>query len=59
LRIIELREERCTGYKAGMSEAGSTYIILAGRPGVKHPLGRPKSREQNKDVGPYCEYRFQ
>jgi hypothetical protein len=58
LRIIALMEVQCTGYEAGMREARSTYKILVGRPGVKHPLGRPKSREQNKDIGPYCEYRF-
>lgn len=45
LRIIALREVRCTGYKAGMRQARSTYKILVGKPGAKHPLGRPKSRE--------------
>jgi hypothetical protein len=59
LRIIALREVGCTVYKAGIREARSTYKILVGRPGAKHPLGRPKSREWNKDVDPYCEYRFQ
>jgi hypothetical protein len=39
LRIIELREEQYTG----MRQAGITYKILVGRPGIKHPLGRPKS----------------
>jgi hypothetical protein len=38
-----------------MREARSTYKILVGRPGAKHPLGRPKIREQNKNIGPYCE----
>jgi len=42
-----------------MKEARSTYKILVGRPGAKHPLGKPKSREYKEDVGPYCEYRFQ
>jgi hypothetical protein len=57
LRIIELREEQYIGHKAGMRQAGITYKILVGRPGIKHPLGRPKSRKQSKAVGPDCEYR--
>ena len=43
-RVIKSTRLRWAGYVARMEEGRSTFIILAGIPTGKRPLGRPKHR---------------
>jgi hypothetical protein len=53
VRAIKSRRMRWAGHVARMGEAKSVYRILVGRPEVKRPLGRPRSRwEDNIKTDP-------
>jgi hypothetical protein len=44
MQVIKSRRMRWPGYVARMGERRGAYWILVGRPEVRRPLGRPKSR---------------
>jgi hypothetical protein len=44
IRIIKSRRMRWAGHVARMGEKGNMYMILAGKPKGKRPLGRPRRR---------------
>jgi len=44
MQVIKSRRMRWAGHVAGMGERRCAYWILGGRPEVRSPLGRPKSR---------------
>jgi hypothetical protein len=44
IRIIKSRRMRWAGRVARMGEKRNMYRLLAGKPEVKRPLGRPRRR---------------
>ena len=48
VRVIKSRRLRWAGHEARMEEGRSAFIVLAGKPTGKRPLGRPRRRwEEN------------
>jgi len=44
VRVIKLRRMRWAGHVARMENGRGAYRVLVGKPEVKRPLGRPRSR---------------
>jgi hypothetical protein len=44
IRINKLRKMRWAGHVARMGEERNEYRLLAGKPGGRRPLGRPRRR---------------
>jgi hypothetical protein len=42
--MIKSRRMRWAGHKVRMEEKSRAYMILAGKPGRKRPVGRPRRR---------------
>jgi hypothetical protein len=48
-RVIQLRRMRWAGYVARMGERRGVYVVLAGKPEGKRPLGRPRRRWEDNN----------
>jgi hypothetical protein len=44
VRVVKSRRMKRVGHMARMGEVSGVYRVLAGKPGVKRPLGKPRRR---------------